>query len=185
MKMTSEQQDLVARNLRLVDEVIYFKIKRDRNNPDYDMDDLRQIGRIGLCKAAQRFDGTTSFSVFARTAIWREFLGYFKQLKRSTRAVSLDEPDPLGVPYGERLEAPLDVEKTVDNILAFEQLHKLSRRYTGVTQKGIQAMSLRLCGLSSTEVAKLYQVKSNHVRAWMARARTRLVNDRDFQALIS
>ena len=45
MKMTLEQKDLVVQNLNLVNEVIYYRIKRDPGNPDHDMEDLEQIGR--------------------------------------------------------------------------------------------------------------------------------------------
>jgi hypothetical protein len=44
-----EQKELVVQNLDLVNEVIYYRVKRNPGNPDHDMEDLEQIGRLGLC----------------------------------------------------------------------------------------------------------------------------------------
>lgn len=47
MKMTMEQKELVVQNLDLVNEVIYYRVKRNPGNPNHDLEDLEQIGRLG------------------------------------------------------------------------------------------------------------------------------------------
>ena len=185
MKMTNEQQALAARNLHLVDEVIYYRVKRDLSNPDYDSDDLRQIGCIGLCKAAMHYDETGPFPAFARQVIWYELLDYFKKLRRSIQTVSLDAPDLFDVPVCERLSDPFDLEDRADAVLKFEALQRIGGRFTGVAQKGVQAMLLKLDGYTCTDIARIYHVQPNHVRAWVSRARSNLTRDKEFQMLIS
>ena len=80
MKMTLEQKELVVQNLDLVNEVIYYRVKRNPGNPDHDMEDLEQIGRLGLCLAAQGYDRVRPFRAYAREVIWHQLLHHFKDL---------------------------------------------------------------------------------------------------------
>lgn len=79
--MTAEQETLIEDNLRLVDFVIRRKFPRWREIGEYE--DVQQIGRIGLCKAAQTFDPAKghTFSTFAVKCIRNE-------LKMALRAVN-------------------------------------------------------------------------------------------------
>ena len=70
--MTTEQEKLVEGNLRLVDFVIRRKFPRWREIGEYE--DVQQIGRIGLCKAAQTYDPDKGrmFSTYAAKCIRNE-----------------------------------------------------------------------------------------------------------------
>lgn len=87
--MTTEQETLVESNLRLVDFVIRRKFPRWREIGEYE--DVQQIGRIGLCKAAQTYDPDKGrmFSTYAVKCIRNEL----KMALRCVNALSRDGED--------------------------------------------------------------------------------------------
>lgn len=185
MWMTKEQQALVSEHLYLVDEVLAFRVRRIYGNPDYDMEDLRQTGRLGLCQASMRYDGVRPFPAFAREVIWNHLLDYFKQLKRKPQIIPLETSDPEEQSQLDILSDGCDVEDLAENAWNRENLVKLAQCRAGVTQKGIQAMVYKLDGLSGADVAQIYGVKPNQVSAWVSRARKCLQTDEQFLKLVS
>lgn len=87
--MTTEQEKLVEGNLRLVDFVIRRKFPRWREIGEYE--DVQQIGRIGLCKAAQTYDPDKGrmFSTYAAKCVCNEL----KMALRSVNAPSRERED--------------------------------------------------------------------------------------------
>lgn len=87
--MTAEQEKLVESNLRLVDFVIRRKFPRWREIGEYE--DVQQIGRIGLCKAAQTYDPDKGrmFSTYAAKCIRNEL----KMALRGINALSREGED--------------------------------------------------------------------------------------------
>lgn len=87
--MTAEQEKLVEDNLLLVDFVIRRKFPRWREIGEYE--DVRQTGRVGLCKAAQTYDADKEcrFSTYAVKCIRNEL----KMALRSVNALSRDGED--------------------------------------------------------------------------------------------
>lgn len=102
---------LVEHNLRLVAHIIkkYYSSRSDQ-------DDLVSIGTIGLIKAINTFDinKNIKLSSYASRCIENEILMYFRNLKKSSHDISLDEPidtDKDGNPL-----TLIDVLSTDDNI---------------------------------------------------------------------
>ena len=185
MKMTLEQKDLVVQNLNLVNEVIYYRVKRNPCDPDHDLEDLQQIGRLGLCLAAQGYDGVRPFRAYAREVIWHQLLHHFKDLRRSPKTLSMENENAGGLSFSEFLPDNTNVAYEAENRMNREGLKALEERYQGTVRKGIQAMGLKLDGLSGSEIAKLYHVKPNHVSAWISRAQQRLLQDQTLLKLVS
>lgn len=185
MKMTLEQKDLVVQNLDLVNEVIYYRVKRNPGNPDHDMEDLEQIGRLGLCLAAQGYDGVRPFRAYAREVIWHQLLHHFKDLSRNPKTFSMEYENAGDLSFSEFLPDNTNVAYEAENRMNREGLKELEGRYQGTVRKGIQAMGLKLDGLSGSEIAKLYHVKPNHVSAWISRAQQRLLQDQTLLKLVS
>ncbi|MCR5653949.1 MAG: RNA polymerase sporulation sigma factor SigK [Ruminococcus sp.] len=103
---------LVEHNLRLVAHIIK-KYYSSRN----DQDDLVSIGTIGLIKAVNTFDinKNIKLSSYASRCIENEILMYFRNLKKSSQDISLNEAidmDKDGNPL-----SLFDVLSTEDNIL--------------------------------------------------------------------
>ena len=53
--LSDEQRKLVENNLSVIDQVIRKRITMNREIPGMEYDDLYQIGAIGLCKAAVKY----------------------------------------------------------------------------------------------------------------------------------
>lgn len=103
---------LVEHNLRLVAHIIK-KYYSSRN----DQDDLVSIGTIGLIKAINTFDikKNIKLSSYASRCIENEILMYFRNLKKTSQDISLNEAidmDKDGNPL-----SLFDVLSTEDNIL--------------------------------------------------------------------
>lgn len=103
---------LVEHNLRLVAHIIkkYYSSRSDQ-------DDLVSIGTIGLIKAINTFDLSKNIklSSYASRCIENEILMYFRNLKKSSQDISLNETidaDKDGNPL-----SLFDVLSTEDNIL--------------------------------------------------------------------
>ena len=103
---------LVEHNLRLVAHII----KKYYSNQN-DQDDLVSIGTIGLIKAINTFDinKNIKLSSYASRCIENEILMYFRNLKKSSQDISLNEAidtDKDGNPL-----SIIDVLSVDDNIL--------------------------------------------------------------------
>ena len=76
------------------------------------------------------------------------------------------------------------LEEQVLNILAGEDLvrtlHQMHAQSSGVVRLGLEAMELKVKGMTGQEIAALYRVKPNHVGAWISRAGQRLRSNRAF-----
>lgn len=137
MKMTLEQKELVVQNLDQVNEVIYYRVKRIPGNPDHDMEDLEQIGRLGLCLAAQGYDRVRPFRAYAREVIWHQLLHHFKDLTRSPRTLSMDDDHAGSLSFGDSLADNTNVAYEAENRMNREGLRALEERYQGTVRKGI------------------------------------------------
>ena len=71
MRLTPEQQRVVEENMGLVVKVIQDKVHDLHQDSCFSFEDLRQIGAIGLCKAAATDKGGC-FSTYAYRLIWNE-----------------------------------------------------------------------------------------------------------------
>lgn len=83
--MDESRKELVENNIKLV----YYLIHK--HYPTYSRDeDLAQVGMIGLCKAANRWDSSkASFSTYASRIILNEIREEFRRRKRAVNTVSL------------------------------------------------------------------------------------------------
>lgn len=108
----SARDVLIERNLRLVAHIVkkYYALSGDQ-------DDLVSIGTIGLIKAVDTFDvdKNIKLSSYASRCIENEILMYFRNQKKTSLDVSLDEAidtDKDGNPL-----TLMDIISTEDNII--------------------------------------------------------------------
>ena len=83
------KEELINGNLKLV-----LSILKKYNTINENMDDLFQIGVVGLIKAVDSFDieRNVRFATYAAKCIDNEILMLFRQDKKKEREVSLNEP---------------------------------------------------------------------------------------------
>lgn len=181
-RLTQAQQQLASEHIGLVEKVIRFDIKQIIGNPDYSYDDLYQTGCVGLCNAAASFkDG--SFPAYARSCIRNELYDYCREVNnhgnvQSLEAIAEKVLDGL-------LDTDCVVEEDVISMLLLSKIQEIKGDYAGITQKGIAAIELKLKGLSGADIAKMYGVEPNHISAWIARAKKRLLADARFLGAIA
>ena len=108
-----------------------------------------------------------------------------KQADRRPQTISMDSEFSSGQALSGILPDHRDVVGDAEERMNQENLRRLGDQYRGVVQKGIHAMALKLNGFTGADIAKLYHVPPNHVSAWIARAQTRLQQDKCFLKLVS
>lgn len=181
--LTTEQQTLAADNLSVVDKVITRYISVNENICGLGRDDLCQEGAVALCKAAATYDGTsTKFSTYATVVVRNHLLNYCKAVNTNQRnlpSVSLnvetqdeDKPPPFPEPS---VSDPTDM--LIERLDTVDFLTECKRRYSGVARLGVEALELKVRGLSGAEIAQLFGSKPNEVGAWISRAAQKIRKD--------
>lgn len=181
--LTPGQQAMAEANLKVIDKVISRYIHTDEGVCGLGWDDLYQEGAMALCKAAATYDGTSAqFSTYATTVIRNHLFNHCKAVntrQRNLPAVSLDldfpeedSPPPYREPY-----TPDRVDELLGRLDAADLLADCKRRYTGVARLGVEALELKVKGLSGSDIARLYGAKPNQVGAWISRAAQKIRKD--------
>ena len=190
--MNYEQKQLVTAHLSLVPRMVRALTRSFSHLTQDEFDELTQTGYLALCNAAMKCSPTQPFPPYARAAVRNAIYDYWRDCrKRKNAFCSLDAI--LTAEDGSTYEPEFMLYKT--DALSPEQavLSKESASYlkrlecTGSKhlKKGIISLRLQQNGYTSTEVAKLYNVPSNHVRAWQSKARKQLREDQELYALLA
>lgn len=181
MVLNDHQRQLAEQNLSIVDWVIHDHIKVNETIVGLSREDLRQEGYIWLCHAAATYDGASaSFGTYARRVIRNGLISYCRRIGRQPVSLPLTsvfpfEDEPSGPGYEPQVGD--GVEQLIDLMDTVALLHRLKGKYAGVTKLGIEALELKVKGLDGPEIAAMYGVKDNHVRAWISRAAQKLRQD--------
>ena len=190
--MSYEQKQLVTTHLSLVPRMVRALTRSFSHLTQDEFDELTQTGYLALCNATMKCSPTQPFPPYARAAVRNAIYDYWRDCgKRKNAFCSLDAI--LTAEDGSTYEPEFMLYKT--DALSPEQavLSKESASYlkrlecTGSKhlKKGIISLRLQQNGYTSAEVAKLYNVPSNHVRAWQSKARKQLREDQELYALLA
>ena len=188
IRLTREQQELVAAHLSIVQWVIRKSICINENAYGYGYDDLFQEGCIWLCHAAMTYDvALAQFSTYAQTVVRNGLFSYCRQLclhqNRFTYLLE-DEHGELSAD-GNPVTASDDFAQQLSLIETIDLLESCARHYSGVARLGIKALELKIKGMSVTEIARLYNVPVSHVGAWITRSPEKLRKDPVFLSEIT
>jgi len=180
MGLTVEQKKLVEAHMNLVPYAIkkYIKLTGDI---DMEYEDLTQQGNLALCKAAQKYNKSVKFNTFAEIVIRSELLRYCKKVSKKAKTESIED---LGIEE----KVPADTKDFDELIMSKEniqRIEKIKEKYSGIILKGMNALELKIQGFAGIDIAKMYGVKSNHVSAWISKAKKELLADEKFIAQIS
>lgn len=181
--LTREQQELVENNLSLVYWVIMESIHVNETIYGFGYEDLYQEGCIWLCHAATTYNPARSlFPTYARKIVRNGLLSYcrqmcFRQRRFTYLTVGLHGEllaDGELVMLSDNFHVQINMIETLDLLACAE------KKYQGVTRLGIEALKLKLKGMSVSEIAGLYHVPPPHVGAWISRATQKLRRDTPF-----
>ncbi|MGN0517510.1 MAG: RNA polymerase sporulation sigma factor SigK [Acutalibacteraceae bacterium] len=174
------RNELVEHNLRLVAHIIkkYYASSTEQ-------DDLVSIGTIGLIKAINTYDSDKNIklSSYASRCIENEVLMYFRNLRRNSQSISLDETidsDKDGNPL-----TLMDIMSVEDNIiddldlkLKTQKLYKYVDEVLDERESAIIKMRYGLCGdkpITQRETAEKLNISRSYVSRIEKRALKQLL----------
>ena len=156
--LNEKQIALVEDNISVIKTVICSRIIIDKNIFGMEYDDLYQEGCLLLCNAALMYDESrgSSFWSFAYIVILNGLISYCKKVEnnRKNRAEYIEslkrQPESFSpqnsTPYERMMET---------NIIDF--LDNIKTQYSGTVRLGIEALSLKVKGLSGGEIGVFYE----------------------------
>lgn len=171
---------LVEHNLRLVAHIIkkYYASSTEQ-------DDLVSIGTIGLIKAINTYDSDKNIklSSYASRCIENEVLMYFRNMRRNSQSISLDETidsDKDGNPL-----TLMDIMSVEDNIIdeldlkmKTQKLYKYVDEVLDERESAIIKMRYGLCGdkpITQRETAERLNISRSYVSRIEKRALKQLL----------
>lgn len=183
-RLTPAQRVLVETHLSVVRWAIFHHITVNETIFGFSYEDLFQEGCVWLCRAAAAYDpAQTEFSTFAQTVVRNGLLDYCRRMCRKQKRQSALEVGDHGelLADGQRLaEQSDDFDARVSYLEITSLLEQVKKQYRGVARLGIEALELKIKGLSVTDIAGLYGVKPSHVGAWISRAAEKLRENKHF-----
>lgn len=177
--LTAEERNTVTDNIGLVEKVIrrHISINNDINGLGFD--DLVQAGSIGLCVAAQTFNGSVLFETYASKVIHNHLIDHCRAVLRTHKRMVLSDDNSSF----EIVSTPLnDTDNIITDIDIGRLFYEAKRKYTGCVLKGIEALELKINGYSGKEIAAIYGVTPNLVGAWISKAVKQLRSDDIFMS---
>ena len=181
--LTTEQQALVESHLTVIDKAINLFINTDETVCGLGRSDLYQEGAVALCKAAAAYDGKSAkFDTYAITVIRNHLYNCCKAVNTRQRvlpsvSLDVDDPDEDGPPPYREPFTPDGVDELIGRMDAANLLADCKRRYTGVARLGVEALELKVKGLSGADIARMYHTTPNNVGAWISRAAQKIRKD--------
>lgn len=181
MALNDQEKLLVENHLYLVHQVLVNSITPNNSIPGMGYDDLYQTGCEALCKAAATYNANKNslFKTYAKSVIRNHIYDCCRHVCYiQSNLLYLDAP------ANEHNKGQSKEFRTTDSI--YEQqdneiiplLYTLREEYSGICAKGVNALLLKCSGYSGIEIASRYQVKPNHIAAWISRASSKLRQDR-------
>jgi RNA polymerase sporulation-specific sigma factor len=165
------RDELISHNIRLVAYIVR------RNYPDCkDVDDMIQIGCIGLMSAVDTFDPDKNikFSTYATTCIDNQIKMKLRKTKNEPQTDSIDTPvgtNEDNRPTAHTIPDPDEIDKLVDDLInskialrCIEECLDERERKIICLRYGIKYMGLHFPGgLTQNEVAKMMNISRSYV----------------------
>lgn len=185
IRLTTEQQQLVANHLSLVRWIIREAITVDESICGFEYDDLYQEGCLWLCHAAASYrPGLAKFPTYAKKVVRNGLLSYCRQMYAKQRNHIRLESDENGDFLEQHIPAcQMDsFPARADTLETLDLLSSSAKDYTGIAKLGAEALGMKIQGHGISEIAARYHAPPSHVGAWISRAAQKL---RDSPAFLS
>lgn len=190
--MNEEQKQLVKKHLDLVPRMVRALTRNYSHLPRDEFEELTQTGYLALCHAAIKRDPMQPFLPYAKTAIRNAIYDYWRDSgKRKVTFCSLDalltteDQNPYDSGFVIQKADTFSPEQAMLSKASITYLKELEHTSRNSIKKGIASLRLQQNGYTSAEVARIYGVSSNHVRAWQSKARKQLRQDQELHALLA
>lgn len=190
--LNHEQIQLVKNHLHLVPQMVHALTRCYSHLSREESEELIQTGYLALCNAAVKYNPETPFPPYARAAIRNSIYDYWRDCrKRKVTFCSLEAllTDEDGGAYEPDFPLPgnrnISPEQAILSNAPISYLQELEQKNSTYLQKGIASLRLQQIGYTSDELAKIYGVPSNRVRAWQSKARKLLKQDQELYALLA
>ena len=168
LALTPQEQARVEENMGLVGMVLNTYVHTPPPGSVYTMEDLYQIGCVGLCKAVQtdKAGHSAAFSTYASRLIRNEI---YDALEYSTRHGNREQiTNPAELPHTQLAD---EFEQHILCGALLDQLDQAEATATGTVAQGIRALRLLAHGSPPREIGERFGAPANHVTAWVAKAR--------------
>lgn len=178
--LTAEQQALAGNNLSVIEKTISMFICLDAGADDPRYPDLYQEGAMALCKAAATYDGKSAqFSTYATTVIRNHLYNcckadHIRQRNLPSVSLDIDRSDEDRPPAYAEPSVPDGIDDLLGRMDTANLLADCKRRYSGVARLGVEALELKIRGMTGADIARLYQTTPNNVGAWISRAKKKM-----------
>ena len=181
---------LVQDHLHVIDWVLYKSIVVNETVQGLGREDLYQTGCLALCEAALSFDGRAQFQTYAQTFVRNALIDICRKAKTQKKHCcrSLEDPVPgTDLRYGETKALAADTQEPDcgDTERIAVQFSRIKKQYSGVALKGVEALELRYKGYTGKEIAALYHTSPKSVFAWISRAKQKLRQSGELEALLA
>lgn len=178
--MNMQEKKLVEDHLYLVKNIVLATISVNESVQGLGYDDLFQTGCEALCDAARHYrkDRGAAFATFANTVIRNHLISHCRKVVRlqaSTRYLDAPMGENEELNYADIL--PDTGNHAISDFETFYLLTEAEKCYSGISQKGIEALKLKCMGHTGVEIARYFGVKPNHIAAWISRAVNKLRAD--------
>lgn len=190
--MSLLEKELVEEHLELVPRMVEALTHSCSRLSCDEKDELMQTGYLALCRAAMQFDWRRPFISYARASIRNAIYDYWRSAKeQKERFCSLDTlmTTEDGDTYEQAFPSLTSITPSTEQLamgkLSYEYLQRLENTSAGVIKKGITSLRLQQHGYTSADLATIYHVPSNRVRAWQSKARKVLKEDQELYALLA
>lgn len=189
-EMNTAEKLLVEDHLYLVPTMVHALTRPYSQLTSDELDELKQIGYLAICEAAKKYDGKRPFQPYANAAIRNAIYDHWRDLKKdSDHTCSLDAMTTSeDGSYYEQLFPTLLYQSPESDVLQKATalyLTELAKNSCSMVQKGILSLQLQQSGYTSIELAELFHVPPNHVRAWQSKARNLLKQDQTLYMLLA
>lgn len=188
--MTEFEKQLAEKHMDLVPRMVTALTRSYSNLSLSESEELMQVGYLALCRAAMNYNAERPFAPYAKAAIRYAIYDYWRDCKRrnewfcSLDAMLEKETDPYDKKTAAAaFEPETETQTCSSEYMAFLQL--LEQQHDGILQKGIIALRMQQQGYKSTDLAKVYGVPPNHIRAWQSKARKILKQNKELYALLA
>lgn len=190
--MTNDEKQLAEQYLHLVPQMVSALTRSYSNLSMDETEELTQEGYLALCRSAMNYRTGRPFAPYAKAAIRHAIYDYWRDCRRrSQRFCFLDamlekksEPDFIRtVPSA--LGTASEAETHTQSGECSKFWHLLEEQNSGILKKGLIALRMQQQGYKSTDLAKVYGVPPNHIRAWQSKARKLLKENEELYALLA
>lgn len=190
--MTSYEKQLAEQHLYLVPQMVSTLTRSYSNLSMDETEELTQAGYLALCRSAMHYRTDRPFEPYAKAAIRHAIYDYWRDCRRrSQHFCSLDailekksEPDFIRTIIAAP-ETASEAETYTQSGECTAFWHLLEKQNSGILKKGLIALRMQQQGYKSTDLAKVYGVPPNHIRAWQSKARKLLKENEELYALLA